>query len=81
MRKWELDLPLSKCLEGSVKWIANKETTKPPKWYREFLNTNWDEERKKYINKCKKYAGLFQDANGDKNKESNVLIDFFLNKD
>lgn len=33
MRKWHEELPLSKCKEGSVKFLGKKE----PKWYREVL--------------------------------------------
>ena len=33
MRKWQEELPLSKCKEGGVKFIGKKE----PKWYREVL--------------------------------------------
>ena len=34
MRKWQEDLPLSKCKEGVVKFLGKKE----PKWYREIIN-------------------------------------------
>jgi hypothetical protein len=80
MRNWELDLPLSKCLKGGVKFLSKEEKTKPPKWYRDFLSTDWETKRKNHVMRCKKYAKKYEEANGDEQKQMNVIIDFFLDK-
>lgn len=80
MRGWEQDLPLSECLKGKVKWLAIKETSKPPVWYRDFLNTDWvqfrENERLRALHTLEKIENA--KSSGDKNAETNAIIDFML---
>jgi hypothetical protein len=82
MREWERDLPLSKCLEGGVEWVAPKSTTKPPKWYREFLNTDWVECRNEEKENALKYYELIEKAKeeGDDKKASDLVLDWMMGK-
>lgn len=80
MRNWELDLPLSQCLKGNVRWVASKPTTKPPVWYREFLATDWIEHRIKEKERALAANEKVEKAKslGDKNAEIDAIIDFLL---